>query len=202
MGAFKEIASLISLIHYNTPEIKDNWRVEFGGLYIGDMHDCDGIGGQIGNFTETGLFDYVCALAKEDLESHYPKPPHDAAPNRAADFITRETAGEHVRMYWFKEMVVWNAYNNRMTPLKYDDEGDILDFFDFDQGFWIDLGEEVLKEYRLLLGEEVINDMLKSDKDKVEEAISLLSTIEGEGSHSDRLSEILDRLENYCMILE
>lgn len=215
MGRFKEIASLVSLIHYNTPKIKDNWRVELGEMYIGNVHDCDGIGGDIGNFTETGLFDYVCTLAKEDLEyreaarirelhslneGDYEKP-DEYAPDREPDLFYKGVDG-YESEYWFKEMIMYCHVIGRLIPIRYDDEGDLVDFFDFSQGLWIDLGEIVLKGYKEYMSSQVDKELLKSDKDVIMEVIDMLERMTQDDQHSTELSDITNRLCKYHSGLE
>lgn len=73
----KYIQPNLRLEHFVTDAIKDNWNVFVSDIKIGMLHDCDGIGGHLGSFTdmgltvpnldETPLFDYVCEMAKHDL---------------------------------------------------------------------------------------------------------------------------------------
>lgn len=201
MSSFKEIASLIELKYAkDVNNIEHNWRVEFGGHYIGDLHDCDGIGGQLGEFTETDLFDYVCVLAKEDLESRCSyKPPHGAAPNREPDFVIRETNGDHTHIYWFKEMMMYNSHLKVMIPLRYDDEGDLVDGFNFQEGYWIDEGTLVLEEYKKYLG---VNEILKTDKEHIQDAIDAIEEVISTDQHSTLLSGIQRKLEEYYSSME
>jgi len=150
MSKMNELYELIRLQHY--PEDsqrggpKDNWKVLFGGIDIGDLHDCDGIGGHIGEFTETDMFDYVCNMAKEDLARRRSAAIIHEAVSRAPDFSTHGPNGEQSD-FWFEEMLMYCHSEGKMIPLRYDTEGDLIDFFDFDQGFWIDLGETVMDAY-------------------------------------------------------
>lgn len=57
----------IELRHYKTDKIENNWDVYYYGTHIGYVHDCEGIGGSIGKYTDTELFDAVCHLAKHHL---------------------------------------------------------------------------------------------------------------------------------------
>lgn len=66
--AVKGIMKVISLTHYTTAEIKDNWSVYLGDHMIGQVHDCDGIGGEIGEWTDSALFDAICSKAKVLLD--------------------------------------------------------------------------------------------------------------------------------------
>ena len=59
----------IKLRHYSTKLIPDNWMVFIHGKYVGDVHNCDGIGGWIGEYTETEMFNEVCDMAREALKS-------------------------------------------------------------------------------------------------------------------------------------
>jgi len=49
------------------------------------------------------------------------------------------------------------CYKGDEYPLRYDSEGDLFDFFDYD-GYesWIDLGEEVLMAYKSYTAEQII----------------------------------------------
>ncbi len=59
----------MTLINYSTKVIENNWKVLINNEYVGDLHDCNGsIGGFIGDWTETEVFDHACNLAKKDLE--------------------------------------------------------------------------------------------------------------------------------------
>ena len=57
--------------------------------------------------------------------------------------------------YDFKTMMSY--YKGDKYPLRYDDEGDIVDFFDWsgDQ-FWIDCGEATLKAYKSYKAESIL----------------------------------------------
>ena len=57
----------ITIEHYSTDEIEDNWKVFGDGKQIGQLHDIDGIGGEIGEYTETEYFNKACNLAEMDL---------------------------------------------------------------------------------------------------------------------------------------
>ena len=58
----------ITLKHYTTKSILNNWEVFLDGNKIGNVHDCDGIGGEIGEHTETDMFDEVCLQAQLELK--------------------------------------------------------------------------------------------------------------------------------------
>lgn len=63
------------LVHYEgrNEEPKDNWRVYTadGDVMVGYLHDCDGIGGYVGDdaFIDSKDFNILCDFAKQDLES-------------------------------------------------------------------------------------------------------------------------------------
>lgn len=58
-------------------------------------------------------------------------------------------------VYDFKAMMGY--YKGNKYPLRYDEEGDIFDFFDWsgDQ-FWVDLGEDVLAQYKSYIVESMV----------------------------------------------
>ena len=58
---------IIRLKHYSTKEINDNWDVFLYGIKIGQIRDREGIGGELGKWTETDLWDIVCELAEKEL---------------------------------------------------------------------------------------------------------------------------------------
>ena len=67
----QNILELVTLKYYidTTSGIKHNWEVYLAEHMIGHLHDCEGIGGNLGKFTETELFDDVCAMAQEELDA-------------------------------------------------------------------------------------------------------------------------------------
>lgn len=72
-------------------------------------------------------------------------------PDREPDF---KIAGFH---YWFKEMMMYDCHSDSPFPLRHDDEGGILDFFDYNgDKYWIDCGEEVYEAYKVYHIEQIL----------------------------------------------
>ena len=72
----------------------------------------------------------------------------DCLPNRAPDLILKGYEGNQSDFY-FKEMMMYCHTNGNPYPLKYDNLGGILDFFDYDgDKIWLDLGEDITKAYQ------------------------------------------------------
>lgn len=64
----QNLNDIIQLKHFRTEEIKNNWTVIIENEEVGYMHEIDGmIGGNIGDFTETSLFNYVSKMAADEL---------------------------------------------------------------------------------------------------------------------------------------
>lgn len=58
---------------------------------------------------------------------------------------------ESGRIYYFNDMMM--AYKGKAYPLRWDKEGLLIDFFDWDgDQYWIDCGEEVKRQYLNWLG--------------------------------------------------
>ena len=167
--------------------IEHNWKVKLAGIEIGNLHWCDGIGGQLGEFTETELFDKACDMANDDYKDRFAsyKPPHEAAPDREPDATYKSECGDYESEYWFKEMVMYCHTVGNIMPLKYDEEGDILDFFDTNEGYWIDLGEIVHKEYKNWVFDNtvIIKLEVKSDEERF-------------NNHLNEAKEALEHAEN------
>ena len=68
----KELMDLITIKHYEGQDSQrnadDNWEVFFGGHKIGQLHNYNGIGGELGEFTETEVFDFASGLCEIDLQ--------------------------------------------------------------------------------------------------------------------------------------
>jgi len=63
-------------------------------------------------------------------------------PGRAPDFKLGVT------IYWFKEMMMYNTLTDLPFPLREDNEGELIDFFDHHGDmYWIDCGEKVYQAY-------------------------------------------------------
>lgn len=64
------LMEMVTLEHYSIDKFPHNWKVFLGKIQIGQLHKPlgDGIGGELGDFTETEIFDKTCELAKIDLD--------------------------------------------------------------------------------------------------------------------------------------
>lgn len=196
----KDLIDLLNIEYYEgtdsqkTPE--DNWKIFFGGHKIGQLHNCDGIGGELGAFTETDIFDYACTLCEMDLKNRNYRAPHDGLPNRAPDKLYKGVDG-YESEYWFKEMMMYCHVTGKVIPLRYDEEGDIIDFFDFNQGFWIDLGEEVHRAYTAYLDQLSSDEIVNTMESKVRDLVCYLSR------HGDDCTEdVLSSCKNYLKRLD
>jgi len=88
--------------------------------------------------------------------------PTPNCPSREADYDHHDT------VIWFKEEIMYCRATGLAYPCRYDEEGDIYDFWDHTQefgGHWIDCGDCITEAYKSWLAEEELLHTNKSMQD-------------------------------------
>jgi len=173
MYVFKAIDSLVEIEYYEghdsqrSPE--HNWCIFLGGIKIGQAHLIrNEIRKEIGEFEGTLIEEKAITLIQDDLSNNRTyKHSNTNAPCRKPDFKVFDQY-EVNSEFWWEEMLMYDASEAHILPIRYDSKYNTLTFFSVEEGDWVACQDVATNAYKQATGDKAVKEIILKDDTYVE----------------------------------